>query len=151
MDRRELLGALGLGAIGLAASPARADDQGHHHHDKVHDDCIKACGDCAEVCSENFNHCFHLVEQGQKDHARSARLSLDCAEFCGLAVCLMTRDSELMAESCRACAEACDRCGSECAKFDSEMMKRCAKACKDCADACRKMVESMRGANRAAR
>jgi hypothetical protein len=151
MDRRELLGALGIGAVGLMAGSARAQDESHpHEHDKATEDCLKACRECAGVCEEMFNHCFQLVEQGKKDHSRSARLSLDCAAFCGFAACLMGRHSELSAEACTACAEACEKCGSECAKFDSRAMQHCAKVCKDCAEACRKMVQSMRGANRAA-
>lgn len=153
MDRRELLGALSLGSVGLLASrSARADDdQHHHHHDKVHEDCMKACRDCSAACDATFDHCFKLVEQGKKEHARSARLALDCAAFCGLSLCLMQRDSELMAQACNACADACEQCGSECAKFDSDTMKDCAKACKTCEDACRKMVQSMREHARASR
>ena len=51
MDRRELLGVLGAGAVGLAAltraTAAGADEDHHHHHDKAHEDCMKACGECA--------------------------------------------------------------------------------------------------------
>jgi hypothetical protein len=151
MDRRELLGTLGIGAVGLLAGSAQAaQDQRHRHDNKALDRCIKECRECAAICEENFNHCFQVVEQGRKDHARSARLSLDCAAFCGLALCLMSRHSEFMAEICNACAEACERCGSECSKFDSKMMKDCAKACENCAEACRAMVQSLRGENRAA-
>jgi hypothetical protein len=153
MDRREMLGILGVGAVGLGAFPARAeqanDTQGHHHG-KAYDECMKACETCAEACTANFNHCFKLVAEGQKDHARSARLSLDCAEFCAMSVCMMSRESELMDAACTACAEACKRCGAECAKYDSEMMKTCAAECKKCEEACRAMVRSMQGANRAA-
>ena len=48
MDRRELLGVLGAGSIGLATlsrTAAGADEEHHHHHDKVHEDCMKACSD----------------------------------------------------------------------------------------------------------
>jgi hypothetical protein len=149
MDRREMLGLLGVGAAGLgafSARPAMAQDvQGHHHHDKATDECMKACEVCAEICTANFNHCFNLVAEGQKDHARSARLSLDCAEFCAMAVTMMARRSELMDAACTSCAEACKRCGAECAKYDSEMMKQCAEACKKCEQACLAMVQSMRG------
>lgn len=152
MDRRELLGALSLGTAGLLAGrSARADDdddekRGHHHpHHKVKEDCMEACEDCAEACGTTFHHCFQLVEEGKKDHARAARLALDCAAFCGLSLNLILRDSELMAHACDACADACEQCGSECAKFDSEVMRECARECKSCEDACRSMVRAMRG------
>jgi hypothetical protein len=154
MDRREMLGVLGLGAAGLGAFTATSaqaqEDPGRHHHDKAHDECMKACEECAEICAANFNHCLKLVEQGHRDHARPARMSLDCAEFCGLSICLMSRQSELVDTACAACADACKRCGEECAKYDSEMMKQCAEVCRKCEQACRAMVQSMRGQRREA-
>jgi hypothetical protein len=143
MDRRELLGVLGTGAAGLAALGAgrTAVAQEGHEHDKKHDDAIKAAGRCAEVCNETFRHCFGLTEQGQRDHAHAARLALDCAEFCGLAACLMSRESELMSDACGACANACKKCAEECAKFSSETMKRCADACRECEKHCRSMSQ----------
>lgn len=143
MDRRELLGALGVGAglFAVSGSTARADHEGHH--DKMHEDCLKACQECAEECGETFHHCFKLVEAGKKEHAKAAHLALDCAEFCGLSACLITRDSELMGAACAACADACKRCGDECAKFDSEQMKECAEACRKCEASCRAMVKAM--------
>jgi hypothetical protein len=140
MDRRELLGVLGAGAAGFVALGAGgAAVAQEHEHDKQHGDAIKAAAHCAEVCNETFRHCFRLTEQGQRDHARAARLALDCAEFCGLSACLMSRESEMMGYACNACADACKRCADECAKFNSETMKRCADACRECERHCREM------------
>ena len=150
MDRRELLGVLGAGSAGFLAGSGRdafAGDEGHRdkiHRDKMHEDCLKACQECGDECGETFHHCFKLVENGHKNHARAARLTLDCAEFCGLSACLITRQSELMNESCEACAEACKRCGDECVRFDSEQMKECAEACRKCEKTCREMAKAMR-------
>ena len=54
MERRELLGVLGAGAVGLAtlSRATAADPEDHHHHDKAHEDCMKACGECARSCNE---------------------------------------------------------------------------------------------------
>jgi hypothetical protein len=143
MDRREMMGVLGAAGLAtLGVHEAGAQHEGHR--DKVHEDCLKACQECAEECSETFHHCFKLVEQGKKEHARAAHLALDCAEFCGLSACLITRESELMGESCEACADACKKCGDECAKFDSEKMKECVEACRKCERSCRAMVKAMR-------
>jgi hypothetical protein len=146
MDRRDLLGVLGAGAAGLLAvqgSSSRA--QQSPHHGAMHGDCLKACQTCTEECNATFDHCSRLVEQGHKDHARAARLALDCSEFCGLSARLVARDSTLMDSACQACADACKVCGDECARFDSERMKTCAEACRKCEQACRDMVRSMKG------
>ena len=144
MDRRELLGTVATGAAGLLAlgqgrqvSAASPDDT---KMKMAMDDCLKACKTCASTCEETFAHCFGLVTEGKKEHAREAEYALDCAEFCALSVKLMLRKSDLVAESCHACAEACKKCGDECAKHDGEVMKRCVAACRECEKTCRAMA-----------
>ncbi len=72
--RREILSALGMGVGGMAllgSEQAGAQEQ-HHHHDKLHVACLKACSDCANVCNETFHHCFEKVKDGHKAHNRLA-------------------------------------------------------------------------------
>jgi len=156
MDRRELLGVLGAGAVGLAAlsrGETRADEDksSHHHHDKVHADCMKACGECAKVCNETASHCLEQLAEGSGDrkvHAKVHELTMDCQDFCILSATLIARDSDLMQYSCEACAEACRCCAEACDKHPaSEMVKDCAEKCRTCERACREMVKSMRGRN----
>jgi hypothetical protein len=148
MDRREMLGMLGAGAVGLAAVQGRealAQHEGHHH-DKVHEDCLKACSDCAKACDETFHHCYEMVAAGKKEHAKSLHLLSDCAGFCGLSACMIAKHSPLMAHSCAACAEACKDTAAECDKFGSdEAMKAAVKTLRDCEKSCRSMVASMSG------
>ena len=79
MDRRELLGFLGAGAVGFTAlNAARADDKSDDHCcelDKVHEDCLKACADCAKACDMTFHHCLMMVADGKKEHAKSVHLA----------------------------------------------------------------------------
>ena len=117
MKRREILSALGMGVGGMALlgpEQAGAQEQ-HHHHDKLHVACLKACSDCANVCNETFHHCFEKVKDGHKVHNRLAALALDCHEFCCLAADLIGRESEMIAMACAVCASACEKCAEECA------------------------------------
>jgi len=153
MDRRELLGYFGAGTVGLATlarGEARAADEpkDHHHHDKVHEDCMKACGECAKSCNETAHHCLEELAAGtgdRKAHAKVHSLTMDCQEFCVLSATLIARGSELMQYSCDACADACRSCAEACEKHPaSDMVKACAQACRTCERSCREMVKSMR-------
>ena len=145
MDRREMLGVIGTGTaslIALGGVEAFAGQSGHHM-DKTHEECLKACADCAKSCEMMFHHCFKLTAQGEKGHAKSAQIALDCADFCGLSAKLIARMSPMMAISCTACAEACKKCGDECSKSDMAEMKECAEVCRKCEQSCREMAKAM--------
>ena len=144
MKRREILSALGMGVGGIAllgSEQAGAQEQ-HHHHDKLHVACLKACSDCGNVCNETFHHCFEKVKDGHKVHNRMAALALDCHEFCCLAADLIGRESEMIAMACAVCASACEKCAEECAKHEDEEMKECVQACRTCAKVCREMAKA---------
>jgi hypothetical protein len=149
MDRREMLGMLGAGALGLSALSANADDEKCDTSccelDKVHEDCLKMCAKCAKVCDQTFHHCYLELSRGKKEHAKALHLVSDCAGFCGLSACMIAKHSPLMAYSCTACAEACKATAAEVEKFDSETMKAAAKKLHDCEQSCREMVASMKG------
>src|SRR3954453_18532633 len=155
MDRGELLGVLGAGAVGLTAlapGTLRADeDHKGHHHDKMHEDCMKACGECAKACNETGSACLELLREGtgeRKTHAKVHELTMDCQAFCVLSASLIARGSDLMQYSCEACADACRTCAEACDKHPaSEIVKDCAEKCRDCERSCREMVKSMRGRN----
>ena len=151
MDRRELLGAFGAaaGLLAVGAVDARAADEPEHHHmDKAHEDCLKACGSCAVACNQMAHHCMHKIIDGVgpvKLHAKAHSLAMDCQAFCVLAATLIARSSDLMVPGCEACAEACRCCAEECEKAkDDEAMKACAAKCRECERSCREMVRSMK-------
>lgn len=147
MDRREMLGMVGAGAIGLTAMSARADekvcDESCCELDKVHADCLKACSDCAKACDQTFHHCFMQVAAGKKEHAKSLHLASDCAGFCTLSASMIAKHSPLMAHSCNACAEACKATAAECEKFHDDTMRAAVKSLRECERACRTMSASM--------
>ncbi len=151
MKRRELLGTLGTGAAGLAAISALsttslAAQQGTaHRRDKTHEDCLKACSDCAKECDETFHHCYLQVAEGKRDHAKALHLLSDCAGFCSLSACMIAKHSPLMAYSCGACASACATTATEVEKFDSPEMKAAAKELRACEKSCHDMVKAMGG------
>ncbi len=141
-----MAGRPGAGAVGLTALSAHADEKSDEccHLDKVHEDCLKACADCAKACDMTFNHCYHEVVQGKKEHAKSMRLAAECAGFCGLSACMIAKMSPLMVYSCMACADACKTTYAEVEKFDSDEMKVAAKKLRECEKSCREMVAQMK-------
>jgi len=147
MDRREMLGALGAGAVGLVAMSAQAADKSEDsccELDQVHADCLKACADCAKACDQTFHHCYTQLAEGKKEHAKALHLAGDCAGFCGLSACNIAKQSPLMMYSCEACAEACKVTAAEVGRFDAEMMKTTARKLRECEASCRAMVANMK-------
>jgi len=84
MDRREVLGILGAGAAGLTALAGGrvSADEPHAKHAADFSQCAKACADCFLECDSCYQHCAGLVVEGQKDHAETMRLCIDCGERC---------------------------------------------------------------------
>jgi hypothetical protein len=145
MDRREMLGMLGVGAVGLTALSGRealADDAGPKM-DSAHKECLEACSDCARACDMAYHHCLMQVAEGKRDHAKPLRFASECAGFCALSACNIAKMSPLMTFSCEACAEACKATLAVISKFDSDEMKAAAKDLARCEKSCRAMVEAM--------
>jgi len=149
MNRLFALGALLAAVVGGvvlfgpgAHGDTKADDAAAHAHAGHFMACAKACAECMNQCDSCFHHCYRLVQDGKKEHARTMHTCADCGELCAVASRLSARQSPMAAATCEACARGCDICGAECEKFSSdEHMKQCAKACRDCAKACREMVQ----------
>ncbi len=151
MDRRNLLGVLGAGALGFTAISAQANDSSDDQCctlDKDHEACLKACSDCAKCCDMTFHHCLKALTEGKKEHAKALQLASDCAAFCGISACMIAKQSPLMAYSCHSCAEACKVTAAEVEKFDSAEMKAAAKTLRECERSCRTMAAHMHAAHR---
>jgi len=144
MDRREMLGMLGAGAVGLTALSGReavaADPK---MMDAVHKECLEACSDCAKACDMAFHHCYMEVAEGKREHAKPLHYAADCAGFCALSACNIAKQSPLMAYSCESCAEACKATLAVIGQFDSAEMKTATKALERCEKACHAMLASM--------
>ncbi|MFV1964698.1 MAG: hypothetical protein ACC628_04700 [Pirellulaceae bacterium] len=151
MHRREVLGMIGATAAGLTtlAGVEASSAQGHKSHagHKMHgqfDKCAKISAACQVQCDSCFHHCAALLANGQKAHAQTMHLCVDCAEFCSTAARLVARHSSLSKAACEACAEACDKCAAQCEKFpEEEHCMACAKSCREGAKSCREMIKHL--------
>lgn len=146
MDRREMLGAVGLGTAGLLAmgGHARGAQSGHLDPEKTR--CIQSCNECATACEEASHHCLMELEEGKGDrrvHAQAHHMAMDCAALCRMAAAFMARQSPLHGDVCQACAEACRRCAEACAKGQNvTVMEECARICRECEKSCRDMART---------
>lgn len=145
MNRRDairVLGATGAVLMVAASGGSAADDK--RGEADVFAACDKACRECLSDCEGCYRHCADLLAGGQKDHAATAAVCLDCAELCAATAKLVARRGPLAAAAAEACAKACETCGQACGKFaDHPVMKECAAACSTCAKACRALVEKL--------
>ena len=145
MDRRELLGMLGVSAAGFAAVTSGSAFGQEKPEDDVHAKCAKACLDCERMCNHGFHHCYMQVQAGKKDHAKAMRLCIDCGDVCSTAGKLVARMSPLMAHTCQACAECCEDCIAVCEKLNDPGVKEFVDSLRHCASTCREMVKAMGG------
>jgi hypothetical protein len=148
MDRREMLGAVGLGAVGLAVTGgvARGQQGGAPGQEAdIHERCAEACSDCEKECNQGFHHCYQQVQAGKQSHAKAMHLCVDCGEICSTSAKLVARMSPLMTFTCHACAESCEACIAECEKLDDPEMKQVVDSLRKCRESCLEMVEAMGG------
>lgn len=129
-----------LQILSIAAGWALAAHGGQHAEHFMK--CAKVCVECQLECDACFQHCLTLTAQGNKQHAETAQLCVDCGECCQLAATLSARKSPLAGPACECCAVCCDACAAACEKVpDDEHMAACAKACRTCAESCREMAK----------
>ena len=144
MDRRELLGVLGVGAAGLVAlraNEAHADDEG------THDDPVKTLGECAKLCDEAAHHCLDELLKGgshAERHAKAHEAAMDCQAFCVLTATLMARKSPVAKYAQLGSAAACGNCAAACEGHKGHIMKECAKICRECEKMCRRLSAGAR-------
>lgn len=141
MDRRNMLGVLGVSAAGLAVSggAVSAQEHGHQGHSKALDDCRNLCGRAAE-------HCLDQLREGgehREAHAAAHELTTDCQQFCSLAADLTSRGSAAAHHAHSACAEVCRACAEACAKVAGDkVMQDCANICREAEKHCRAMAKA---------
>jgi len=169
MDRREMLGLVGAGAFGLAATGAttahadddhdkkhdhdhdKKDDHDHDHdhkddhdhgHAHGHDRHIEVMAHCARTCAEAACHCVDMLKKGGdhvEKHAKALSYVASCEGFCVLSARQTAYHSPLAQLAHRANAAACDECARACEGLEGEIMKKCVEACRRCAEVCRSM------------
>lgn len=148
MERRELLGALGATAAGIAAfagASRTGTAEAHDVKDDAHSKCAEACVDCSKHCNEGFHHCYKMVAEGKAAHAKTMHLLVDCGDICATSGKLVARMSPLMVHTCDACAECCEDTLAAVEKMNDPEMKEVMNALKTCIGTCKEMVKSMGG------
>jgi hypothetical protein len=104
--------------------------------------CASVCSDCQVQCDSCFAYCAKLANEGNKAHAKSMSLCVDCAECCKMCATLCARDSDLCLHACECCAKCCNDCAVACEKFpDDKQMAACAKSCRECVKECNSMAK----------
>jgi hypothetical protein len=108
LKRREILGALGMSAAGIAlwadktlATAAQSGDDDPKHAG-MKKSCCDACGECAQACNKAFHHCVEQAAGGKPRHAKMAQTVADCAAFCALSAEMISRQSMMMSGHHRA-------------------------------------------------
>lgn len=146
---RELVGletAAGLGRLLSVAvfdvkEAKTARKAADHEYHETYAKCAKMCAACQLECDACFHRCAQRVGDGSKEHAKSMRLCVDCAELCSTAARLTARHSVLSAAACEACAKGCDLCAISCEQVGADKsMAACARICRECAKECRTMM-----------
>jgi hypothetical protein len=127
-------------AIGVPFAVTQERTVQHTEHEKMLQDCAKACSDCQRACDMCSTHCAHQVHEGKKEHIATLMTCQDCSTFCAAASQITARGGPFAQLICMSCADACARCGAECEKFPNDShMKACAEECRRCEKACRGM------------
>lgn len=101
--------------------------------------CIDACFDCAQACTACADAC--LGEDMVADMGRCITADLNCADVCGAAGRVLSRQSAYSPELTTAVVEACRRACAICAEVceghaQMDHCKVCAEACRRCEAAC---------------
>jgi hypothetical protein len=154
MDRREMLGMLGAGAVGLATVAGRAaaddDHKGHEAHDEKHEamsrECLQACSECARACDEAYHHCLMAMAEGKKESGWTLQMVGDCGTLCGVSAGMIARHSPLMAASCHGTAHATKMTLAHVQKHagDDPKARDLIAKLQTCEKSCTMMVEHMR-------
>lgn len=141
-----LVTAVALSAAADAPTSRQPGAEDHQEHGQAAQllKCASVCAECQLQCDSCFKHCLKMLSEGQKQHALTAQLCVDCAECCKACATLCARQSPLAGPMLECCAECCDRCAEECEKSpDDKHMAACAKACRECAKTCRDQAKAL--------
>lgn len=152
MNRREMIGVLGVTAAGVAAANGaeafaqerqrKEGQKPHAGHAEAAQKIAETCSDCMTACNKGFHHCHEKSEDGKKDYGQAAHACVDCAEVCASAAALCGRASSMASHICAACAECCDDCVATCEKLNDAEMKEMLDACRKTSKACREMAKA---------
>ena len=134
MERREMLGGLGVAAVfAMAARETLAADAGHAHHH---------ASPKAAVLIEAVSDCIVLMGDGDRSVAGCAKSVSETLALCEALRRLAAQGAKHAAAVAKIAAMACDECEKECRKHEAKHAecKACANACAECVKECRKFA-----------
>jgi uncharacterized protein DUF326 len=105
--------------------------------------CIHACVEAAQACTACADAC---IAEHDRTLGSCIRLNLDCADLCGAASRVLSRqlapDLGVVTMVLQLCATVCDACAYECGHHAATHAHCgvCAAACRRCMDACRTLL-----------
>lgn len=143
MDRREMLGSMGVLAMAAVAAQASAADHDHHHHHGAKNQAlVDSASDCVKTGEACINHCLDLLAQGDKEMAACAKSVNEMLAVCVALQRLATTDSKFLPKYAALAGEVCDACEKECRKHEKKHAecKACADSCAVCLKECKKIA-----------
>ena len=108
MDRREMLGGMGVLAMAAVAAQASAAEHDHHHHGAKHQALVDGASDCIKTGEACINHCLDLLAQGDKEMAACAKSVNELLAVCAALQRLATVDSKFLPKYAKVSAEVCE-------------------------------------------
>lgn len=144
MDRREMLGSMGVLAIAALASETQAaeHDHDHHNHGAKNQTLVDSASDCVKTGEACINHCLDLLAQGDKEMAACAKSVNEMLGVCAALQRLATVDSKFLPKFAKVAGEMCEACENECRKHEKKHAecKACADSCAVCLKECQKIA-----------
>ena len=142
MDRRELIGKIGLGATAMVmAKPLLAS-----HHEKGHAsknplaDLTHASAMCTAAAEACLAHCIVMLSKGDKKMADCAKAVSEMIPLCRAMTSLSAQNSDYAKRISAACVDACKACKKVCQEHKKH------DVCKDCAKACDALIKASKKA-----
>ena len=140
MDRRELLGVLGMAAATAGAVPAFAQHE-HHGSEGAHKSLADAAGACSTNADACVTHCVDMLAGGDKSLQYCAATSREVATVCSGLQSLAAQNSPHLASYAKVAADICKACEAECRKHSQHAIcKACGDSCAACAAECAKVA-----------
>ena len=146
MDRRELLGVIGVASLGVTTAAQAADEPTveHAHRDHAamgkYGDLVMATSHCVNKGEACLAHCITLLGDGEKELAACAKTVEDIIASCTALRQMAAANSPHVAKLAAVVGDICNDCEAECRKHEKShrVCHDCAEACAQCAKECQK-------------
>ena len=146
MDRRELLGVIGVASLAVTTAAQAADqptvERGHRDHAAMgkYGELVAATSHCVNKGESCLAHCITLLGDGEKELAACAKTVEDIIASCTSLRQMAAANSPHVAKLASVVGDICNDCETECRKHQKNhrVCHDCAEACAQCAKECQK-------------